>query len=190
MLPPILLPTRPTTKSDPCWEHPSWLITAKSTRRPPSSQTSTLPSNQMPPGPDVSTPSEISSNADPAGLSLDQKLFQTDSVFPPKEQSTLSSPQKTWLLATRPTSDAMVATLQLNGSTSRTKVSVPMLASPTPQVAERLLLAEPPVLMAQPRRDTHVSRTQLSRQPPLPRFSLKSRRTDPWKPDSPYMLTS
>lgn len=148
-LPPTPLLTRPTTKSDPCWEHLSWLTTASNTRRPPSSQTSTQPSNQMPPGPDASTPSEISSNADPAGPSLDQKLFQTDSALPPKEQSTLSSHLKTWLLVTRPTSDAMVATLQLNGCTSRTKVSALMLVSPTPQVAERLLLALPPVQMAQ-----------------------------------------
>jgi len=190
MLRPIPLLTSHTTKSDPCWELLSWLITASTTRNPLSFQTSTLPLNPLPNGPDVSMPSETNNNVDPAGLSLDQKLYQTDSVLPQMEPSTLSSHLKTWLNVTRPTSDAMVVTSQLNGPTLKEMVSVLMLVSHTPQVVENPLLALTNALMVQPRPDTPAPKTQLLKPQLLLVFNQKYKQTDPWKLDSQYMLTS
>jgi len=137
---------------------------------------STLEAN----GAAVSTPSETRPHAVHAGLSVLQKLFQTDSAS--RRAPTLSSHPRIWSLATNQTWVAMEDISATHGLTSPTLVLSLMLATHTPQarlVSLALALENALALAHGP------STTALQAQPLLPEplllFRTKLNPTVPWR---------
>jgi len=149
-----------------------------------------LPLMPEPPGPAMSTPSEIRHLADPAGLSALQRHSATDSLSPPRARPTSSSPPRTQSLAIRATSPVMVVTSTELGTTSPALVLLPMLACHTPLARAQLLHAQLNALAQAPGPNTSAKLAQLLPPEPLLESNLRSRPMDPWRPPSTYTPTS
>lgn len=161
----------------------------ESTPRPPSLEPH-LSSMPEPNGQTTSTPSEINNNADHAGLSVPQKPSQTDGLLPPKERSTLSSPQKIWSPATQATTVAVVDTWKTHGNTSKTPVLSQTHASHTLLVTDLKLHAPQSALMDQPGKNTSANLDQSLTHNQLTKLRPKSTTTVQLKVPSQSTKTS
>jgi len=141
-----------------------------------SHQTMTSPRNSIQDnnGQIAFTPSETKLNAVHAGLSVPQKLFQTDSVLLQTVLPMLSSHQKISSLATAGTWDATVVSSHGPGHISLTLVLLLTLASHTPQIRVLSPSALQPAKMVQTSRNTSARPTQLSKQPTSTPSRLRS----------------
>lgn len=138
----------------------------------------------------VSTILETKHHAALAGLSVLQKLFQTDSVLLLVVALTLFFPHKTWSLATREITLATVGTSIDHGNTSNNMVLPLTNASHTLQAKEELNHAQLSVLMALLSRNTSARMALPFKPEELKPPSNSFKNQAQLKPDSPSMVTS
>ena len=129
-------------------------------------------------------------NAVHAGPSDHLKHSVTELPSLPKEKLTLSSPPKTWSLATRPTSLVTEDISTKPGTILPPQVSSQKSVSHTLQEMEKLKLAPKLALEKANSPNTLAIKDQLLPPEPQLPFNQTSKPMDQWKPHSTYTLTS